>query len=395
MATTVEVGVVRGFVLDDPVRGVLDNTVHTLAGVTFVDVSDRVSSVSIQRGKNRDLDTFSAATLSVSLNNEDRFFDPVEGTDIDTIPRVPVRVSVDGDAQFTGSANTWQFDYDIAGASKVSIAAADNLQRLANQVVEPGVTPPVELSGARVERVLDMFTVDWPDDARDIDAGSVSLCDVPFDGENALEYLQLVERTEQGALFIGKNGDLVFRSRDAAAARSDDLVLFSDNGAGVPYSDLTLDFGSEQFFNRVVVSAPGGTAVANNFLSQGLFGISELELDVLCSSLATAQGIADFLSFKFGEPKLRFENITVNLRGVSPTDRANVLGLELGDVVQVQFTPNGQGAEIDRFAQIIGIDHSVGVDRHEVSFSFDSLEFSPFVLDDVVFGKLDLSQLGF
>lgn len=395
MSATVEVGVVRGFVLDDPVRGVLDNPEHRLAGVTFVDVSDRVSSVSIQRGKNKELDTFSAGTLSVSLHNEDRFFDPVEGTAIDTIPRVPIRVSVDGEPQFTGSANTWAFDYSTSGSSKVNINSADNFQRLATQFVEDEVTPPVELSGARVERVLDMFTVDWPEDARQVDVGTVFLCDVAFDGGNALEFLQLVERTEQGALFIGKNGDLVFRSRDASAARSDDLVLFSDNGAGVPYTDLALDFGSEQFFNRIVVSAPGGSAVANNLLSQQLFGISELELDVLCASLATVQGIADFLSFKFSEPSLRFETITVNLRGVSAQDRANVLGLELGDVVQVQFTPNGEGVEIDRFAQIIGIDHSVGLDSHLVSFSFDSLEFSPFVLDDAVFGKLDTARLGF
>lgn len=395
MSATVEVGVVRGFVLDDPVRGVLDNPIHTLAGVTFVDVTERVSSVSIQRGKNRDLDVFSAATLGVSLNNEDRFFDPIAGTAVDTIPRVPVRVTVDGEPQFTGTANTWAFDYDVRGSSKVSISAADNFQQLAKQNLVVGVTPPVELSGSRVERVLDLFTVDWPEDARQVDEGTVSLCNVPFDGENALEYLQLVERTEQGALFVGKNGDLVFRSRDAAAARSDDLVLFSDNGSGVPFTDVQIDFGSEQFFNRVVVNAPGGTAVANNQLSQGLFGISELEVDVLCSSLATLQGIADFLVAKFGQPVLRFEKITISLDGLDAGDRASVLDLELGDVVQVQFTPNGQGGEIDRFAQVIGIDHSIGVDRHNVSFSFDSLEFSPFVLDDVVFGKLDVHQLGF
>lgn len=395
MSTTVEVGVVRGFVLDDPVRGVLDNTVHTLAGVTFVDVTERVSSVSIQRGKNRDLDAFSAGTLGVSLNNEDRFFDPVEGTAIDTIPRVPVRVRVDGDEQFTGTANTWAFDYDVRGASKVSINAADNFQQLAKQSLVEGVTPPVELSGARVQRVLDLFTVNWPEDARQVDDGSVLLLSDAFEAENALEYLQLVEKTEQGAFFVGKNGDVVFRSRDAAAARSDNLLLFSDNGLGVPFTDLQLDFGSEQFFNRVVVTAPDGVATASNLLSQGLFGVSELEVDVLGASQATLQGIADFLVAKFGEPVLRFENITVSLDGLDAGDRAAVLGLELGDVVEVQFTPNGQGVEIDRFAQVIGVDHEIGVDRHNVSFSFDSLEFSPFVLDDVVFGKLDKAQLGF
>jgi hypothetical protein len=92
---------------------------------------------------------------------------------------------------------------------------------------------------------------------------------------------------------------------------------------------------------------------------------------------------------------LRFENIRVSLDGLDAGQRADVLALELGDVAQVQFTPNGSGGEIDRYAQIIGIDHTVGIDRHDVSFSFDSLEFSPLVLDDLVFGKLDVAQLGF
>jgi len=32
MATVVELGAVEGFILDDPVAGVLDNTVYTLGG---------------------------------------------------------------------------------------------------------------------------------------------------------------------------------------------------------------------------------------------------------------------------------------------------------------------------------------------------------------------------
>ena len=33
MATVVELGAVEGFILDDPVAGVLDNTVYTLGGL--------------------------------------------------------------------------------------------------------------------------------------------------------------------------------------------------------------------------------------------------------------------------------------------------------------------------------------------------------------------------
>ena len=77
MTLTVELGIQAAFTLDDPVAGVLDSTDFTLGGVEFVDVTDKVRSVTLARGKNRDLDRFNAGTLSVTLNNENRDFDPL------------------------------------------------------------------------------------------------------------------------------------------------------------------------------------------------------------------------------------------------------------------------------------------------------------------------------
>ena len=64
MATVVELGAVEGFILDDPVAGVLGNTVYTLGGTVFKDITSRVISIGSSRGKNRDLDRFSAGSLT-------------------------------------------------------------------------------------------------------------------------------------------------------------------------------------------------------------------------------------------------------------------------------------------------------------------------------------------
>jgi len=77
MAVTVELGLSAAFTLDDPVAGVLDNTEFVLGGVSFEDVTSRVRSLSISRGKNRDLDRFNSGSLSVEFNNTDRAFDPL------------------------------------------------------------------------------------------------------------------------------------------------------------------------------------------------------------------------------------------------------------------------------------------------------------------------------
>ena len=393
--TTVEVGRTRGFILDDPVAGVLDNTEFPLGGVFFYDVSRFVSSVSVQRGKNRELDRFSAGTLGVVLNNESRFFDPFGATEIDPIPRVPIRVTSGSVVQFTGVVEDWDYSYEPGGRSSALVRAADDLTRLARTSVVASGTATPELSGARLNRVLDMDSVRWPEDHRFVDVGDSFLCSDVFEGQNALEYLQLVEVSEQGQLFVGKGGDLVFRSRTSATPRTGDVLVFADDGSGVPYNQVQVNYGTELMVNRVTVSAPLSTAVAENVSSQTTFGVISEELTVLCASASVVQNIADFVVARFGEPEYRFETLLIDVDGLAAGQVADVLALEIGDVVEVKFTPNGVGAPIDRFAQVIGVSHEVGPMSHQVSLRLSSLEFAFFVLDDVVFGILDTNHLGF
>jgi hypothetical protein len=84
----------------------------------------------------------------------------------------------------------------------------------------------------------------------------------------------------------------------------------------------------------------------------------------------------------------------VNLHDLESTDQETVLGLELGSVCKVEFTPNGIGDPIERFISVIKIDHRVTVDRHFVQFGFQEIKFLALVLDDAVFGKLDEGTLG-
>lgn len=396
MATTVEIGTIRGFVLDDPIAGVLDNTTYGLGGLTFIDVSERMVRLSTSRGKNRDLDRFQAGTLDVEFNNEDRYFDPVIGTAIDIVPRVPIRVLMDGTAQFYGSINDWNYAYDAGGRAKVSTSASDDFVYLARQNVLTEGTPVQQTTGARVEAVLDLFTVDWPTDRRNIDVGDNTVCAQPYEGQNALEYLQLISATEQGQLFMAKNGDLTFRQRSDAAPRSAGLVTFADDGSGIPFIGAGINYDSEYIYNRALISSPaGGTAIANDELSQQTYGVITYELTTLCSSTSQLQDIADYVVAKYASPELRFQSITVNVDTLSDAQRASVLGLEIGDVCEVSITPGGIGSSIDRYAQIFRISHNVEPGRHDVTFNFDPLEFASLVLDDAVFGKLDSGRLGF
>ncbi len=396
MSSVVEFGIVQGFILDDAIAGVLDNTEYTLGGVVFQDITNRMVRASIGRGKSRDLDRYNSGTLTVELNNEDRVFDPLyTGSPFypQVVPRKEIRVKTDNITQFVGVIDDWNFAYEPGGQSRAEIQATDDFTFLARQLLTPGTATP-QTSGARVTAVLDMPSVGWPSDRRDIDAGSSTLGDDVFDG-NALEYLQLVETSEQGALFMSKSGNLTFRSRLDATPTSGSLLTFADDGTGIPYTGVSVNYGTELLVNTVNVTSNAGTATAENTRSRTTYGIAEENIDTLVSTQAQLDNLADFTVQKYGDPEYRFDGITMNLDTMNAGDRADVLGIELGDVILLKFTPNGIGSPIQQYGQVINIQQDIETTRHDLRIGVASLDFTFLVLDDNVFGTMNNNSLAF
>ena len=396
MATVVEFGIVEGFILDDPIAGVLDNLDYTLGGVAFQDITGKMMSAAIARGKQRDLDRYSSGQLTVTLNNEDRRFDPLyTGSPYypQITPRKEIRVKTDDVIQFYGIIDDWNFAYDPDGRSKAEIIATDNFTLLARQLVTPATATP-QATGARVSAVLDMPSVDWPASQRDIDTGASTLGADVFEG-NALEYLQKVETSEQGALFIAKNGDLTFRSRLDATPTSVGLVTFADDGTGVPYTSVSVNYGTELLVNTANVTSAAGTAIAQNARSRTTYGVAEVTIDTLVSTTEQLDNLADFTVSKYADPEYRFDGISMNLDTMGSANKATVLGLELGDVILLKFTPNGVGDPIEQYGQIIAIQHDIEKTRHDMRIGLASLDFTFLVLDDAVFGTMGNNSLAF
>ena len=390
MATVVELGAVVGFILDDPVAGVLDNEVYTLGGTVFYDITNRMISASVSRGKNRELDRFNAGTLQVTLNNNDRAFDPTYSLSPfagSIIPRREVRVTVDGERVIETTIDDWNFSYEPGGISRAEIQATDNFTLLAREVLEP-VTATPQLTGARFNAVLDQDDIAWPVEKRNIDTGVSSLGADTIEG-NALTYLQIVAESGQGLFFIAKNGDLVFRDRLDATPTSTSVTTFNDLGTAIPFTLTAVNYGSELLFNQAIVTSAAGTATALNERSQLTYGTASYELDTLLSTETQLQNLADFIVQKYGDPEYRFETIQVNLNTVNETHKASCLALEIGDIISITFTPNDIGDPVEQFGQIIRIAHNIQTTRHDVSFSVASLDWTFLVLDDEVFGTLN------
>ena len=364
-----------------------------------MDVTSRVVSVNTNRGKSRQLDKFTAGQANIVFNKQDRAFDPLNTSSPyygQIIPKRTTRVTPSGSAVFYGVIDDWNLEYDISGRSTAGAVISDGFTLLAQQVLTAH-TATSQLSGARINAVLDRSTVDWSATFRDIDAGQTTLqADVVTDSTNALEYLQLVNQSEPGKLFIGKNGYVTFRDR-VDAPTSSNLVTFADDGTGIKFTGVDIVYGSELLYNFIQIErANGGTATASDSDSQNSYGVVALVQEgLLMNTDSDAASLASFLLSKYAEPEYRFDSLTVALEDLSTANQNSVLGLEIGDIVRIKFTPNSTGSQIDKYASIIRIDHDMIPMSHRVTFGFETLDYASLVLDDSVFGILDDAYLGF
>jgi hypothetical protein len=378
--------------LDDPVSGKLDDADWVLAGTIFYDVTSKVKSIAVTRGKNRQLDYYETGLANVVFNNQDRTFDPEYAASPyrgQIIPQRDIRISSGGEYIFWGQVQDWNLNYDPGNDNTAAAACSDAFTDFAKQTLTAH-TATAQYSGERINAVLSRSEMNWPVDFRDVETGVQSLvADEVADGTNALEYLRTVSRSEPGSFFVGRNGDVVFRDR--RTPQTSGGVTLADDGSGIPYYGMKVVYGSELLYNEVEIgSYSAGTVVATDSDSIGEYGVHNLtRAGLLMDSAEAVQDLAVYYTQKYSQPEYRFEAVSVQVDQLTTPQQATVLELEIGDVVEIKFTPGGVAPAISKYAEIIKVDNRITPTAHRITFGFATLDFALLVLDDSVFGKLD------
>jgi hypothetical protein len=395
--TTVNFG--TPFQLNNATFGMLNT--GTLGGVQPVDVTEYVQAITINRGRNRELEQFNAGTAALRLHDPTRIFDPLNSASPYypfVGPRNPVSVYADGIEIFCGFVTDWDLDYSFTETGNVTTATcADAFTVLANQNMNEW-TPTGQLSGARVSAVLTRPEVIYQGGTA-IAAGSSTLgAYLVSAGQNVLQYLQNVSASEQGYLFIAGDGTLTFRGRSAALNPSP-VMTFADDGSGVRYRSLTNAYGDELLYNYVQTQSPaGGVQVASNANSIALYQAQQFsKLDLLNSTTAEVAALGNYLLGRYKDPVLRFTGVQAQLTGMSSTEQADCLGIDLTDVVKVKKTfTAGAPASVSQTVITSGISHDIRPGSHVIRFTFESTDQNAyFALDSDVFGVLDQNLLAF
>jgi len=395
----------NAFILDNDPRGKLDSVTYTLSGDRYFDITPRLVNTTIRRGKNNALDRIDAGMTSITVDNSDRTFDPLYENGPyfgQLIPRRSVRVSANDKPVFEGFIDDFDIQYEPGVQSVVRIEVSDALSVLANSELEE-FTPVSQLSGARVEAVLDRPEVAWPSNLRDIDTGnSVMLDNDVAEGTGTLEYLQLVTGSEFGTLFLAKDGKITYRERNSVPNIPD--IVFSDEVVageytGIQFADVNIVYGSENLYNRIALSnadAIPEEAFADDADSQITYGPRTYsQSGLLIEDPTQLQFLADFLLASYKEPQYRFETVTVVMDTLTLANQNKVLDLEIGDIVLVRFEPSDIPPAIEQYVRIIGINHDWSSSSKNISFALERLDFAIFILDDPVLGVLDDDRLAY
>jgi hypothetical protein len=351
---------------------------------TWIDVTDKVRpehEIRIARGRPTESDQFETGSMSVTLDNTDRRFDPtyVDGPyygDLKRMRRGYLTAVLDGTEYplFLGYVNGWPVRWP-GGLDAVSpLRFLDGLRVLALAEIPAETTFPEQLSSERIDAILDLcgYTTgsSWVLDSatnsqldsttilgtttseRTILAGNTTVPEETFtDKANALEYAQQIALAENGRLFVNAEGTVCFYNRHHLLSPSQQVSRWTFGDASdpdaLPYADLEPSDEDDDgdIANVVTCQRRGGEAqVAEDATSKLDYFVRPLtENDLLLTSDEEAADRAAWTLARRKEPSYRIKALTLNPH---LDDRLWVpcLSAEIGDRITVSRLPQGIGS---------------------------------------------------
>ena len=406
---------VDAFTLDDSIKGVLDNSQYVLDGTTeFASVMDSVTTITAKRGRRDIGDTFSAGTMTFTIQDVDGIFNPFDENSpyYDTAQSKPglapmrevklIRYSSTNVAELLYSGYVVNYDYNFAlgGLDTVTVYCADQFYLLSQTYLNE-YNVSAQTSGERITSVLNLPEVDFPAGARSIATGTVNLghaaaYTVPA-GTNVLQYIaQINDTAEFGRLFMSRNGVLTFQNRIGNTI-SASVADFHDDGTNYKYRGVGISFEADAVVNRAVVTAlDGKTATATD---AGSIATYFIQTNSITNSLLHEQpSIDDAAAYLLNpQPEARYTSVETAFLMLTTAQKDTLATVDIGDTITIEKTfPSGAGTtKLAQELSVEGIEHYLDfATGHRVLYSTapTTIVFE-LILDDAVYGTLDAENV--
>ena len=404
---------VDAFTLDDPLKGVLNNTDYVLDGTTeFASVIDGSTGISVFRGRRDIGDQFTAGTMSFDLNDTfaGGIFNPFDTKSpyYDTDQAVPglapmrrVVLSREGEELFNGYIVDYSYNFNLGGLDTVSVSCADDFYLLSQTYMDT-FNVSEELANVRIEAVLDLPEVNAFTGVgkRNIETSTITLggtgaYTVP-NGTSVAAYMAKINESVQGRIFCARDGVFTFQDR-IGNTLSSSVADFHDDGTNIPYDNVGISFEANQVVNRASVALPtGNPEIAEDLTSQATYFIQTTAItDALLHNTAAALDLANYLLV--GQPEARYTNVSTPFSALTDAQRDTVAVIEIGNTITIEksFNTGNTTTSLAQELAIEGIQHQIDLSTgHRITlFTSPTTLVFQLVLDDLIYGTINTTNV--
>jgi hypothetical protein len=357
-----------GLTLDDPVHGLLGTGVlsNSTTPALVVNLTSQTRQINIRRGRNINRDIYEAGTCVVRIYDPNSDFNPQNVTSpyfgqLEPLRKLRISASVGGDTYylFSGYTTDYIYSYDQAeNLAYVDIRASDAF-RLFNLASVNTVTGQAagQDTGTRISKILD--TVNFPLSMRSIDTGDTLTIADPATLRTSLNAMQNAEFSEQGALFITPEGNIIFKNRSSVIASAGATPTNFNQTGGIPYKDLKFALDDKLIVNTATITRAGGIAqTASDLASIDTYFPHSISVpDLIVDTDAEALNIAQIYVATRSSTSIRIDQMVVDLSDPSvPTD--TMLDFDYFDNVLItNIQPDS--STITKNLQVQGIAHDI------------------------------------
>lgn len=356
------------FTLDDPVNGILGTNIlsESNAPALVVNLTAQTRQISIRRGRNISRDIYEAGTCTVRIYDPNSDFNPQNVTSpyfgqLEPLRKLRISAQVAGVTYylFSGYTTDYIYSYDQAeNIAYVDIKASDafRLFNMASVVTVTGQAAGQD-TGTRIDKILD--TVSFPTQMRSIETGDTLTLADPATLRTSLSAMQNAEFSEQGALFISPEGNIIFKNRSSVIASAGATPTNFNQTGGIPYKDLKFALDDKLIVNSATITKIGG--VAQTAIDSGsiatYFPHSVAVSELIVDTDAEALNIASIYVATRSSTSIRIDQMSVDLYDPNvPT--ATMLDFDYFDNVLISnIQPDS--STITKNLQVQGIAHDI------------------------------------
>jgi hypothetical protein len=404
------------FVLDDAVKGVLNNTEYTLTGTSqYAEVMDGTIALTAKRGRANTGDQFAYGTMNFTLNDTyaDGVFNPFDTTSPyydpandqpGLAPLRQVRFSRYDSLSvkkylWVGYIVNYDYTFTLGGLDTVTVNCADFSYQLGQTfLAEWNVTE--ELSSTRFGNLLDLPEVSYSG-TKSIETGVATLGGAAAwtvaNGTSVAAYANKINEAEQGRIFVDREGTITFQKR-IGTTLGIPVAEFHDDNTNIGYSAIDISFQADTVVNRASIQHAGATSpqVAEDLVSQAAYLVQTQSItDSLLHNDAAALTLAEYLISP--DPEARFNFLGTEFPGLSTADQETLALLDVGDLINVQksITTSAGPTQFAQNLTIEGLEHRLSLSAgHAVTyFTSPTTIVYELILDDLVYGTLDADNV--